>query len=718
MCPWSCGARVEVMRRLITCFFAASLRVFSGEPSEVTLELLRGFDSQLSGAEISSSLAISSFCGPKKKNRIIELWEFRASWAKNGNYSFAPLREKTDGDLSAVLIGATSPNGPDVSMVISLGVIRKEGKWKVAPVEGSFENTGLGFEADLKTRVRDLENWMALERTSEMTNLLRSEMEKFRKKIEDAVSPEVLAGNDAKQVMQDFLTAAGAGKTDSMIVWQGFLERDSLPERDWEMHLKTTRKGMVNRDKQRVWRLLTSQRVMKVIISAGTNKREVRAGNRDQEKADFLVGFLSSYETAPMDERLNPVRFQLNKTDRGWRVSLPAFFAYADQDSRAFRTARNDEFDWEDREAVKKMFGVFEEMNDTIRAKTPESLLESIVVDLEMEDLDSFLQRHYREEKKADKEGEKPADGGGGLLLQGVRIAGKGNPFDDRRSGRYIESVKWWGASLKSANPVSAGVAKLYRDEKIALGILSLSGSGENWKPKYKRVWMRQGISGWMILPGDVGPMLGTYPEEAEEGLRGLSIQFVKDEAKMEEEFLADVLKVVGREDPEGKAASKVEAETLVKEWRRIAKEEDMVALLRISAVRKLPAKPTNLLRDLGFVRKGAAAAISQDKIIGSKFSGRFRGVSMMIDHGGGLDRACPLILVVPTEIGHRVLVDVELPLETNKGVRLLNDERLDSLAKEVSKKDLAAIEELREWHQKVSRPVWQEWKSEHTDKE
>ncbi len=706
------------MRRLITCFFAASLRVFSGEPSEVTLELLRGFDSQLSGAEISSSLAISSFCGPKKKNRIIELWEFRASWAKNGNYSFAPLREKTDGDLSAVLIGATSPNGPDVSMVISLGVIRKEGKWKVAPVEGSFENTGLGFEADLKTRVRDLENWMALERTSEMTNLLRSEMEKFRKKIEDAVSPEVLAGNDAKQVMQDFLTAAGAGKTDSMIVWQGFLERDSLPERDWEMHLKTTRKGMVNRDKQRVWRLLTSQRVMKVIISAGTNKREVRAGNRDQEKADFLVGFLSSYETAPMDERLNPVRFQLNKTDRGWRVSLPAFFAYADQDSRAFRTARNDEFDWEDREAVKKMFGVFEEMNDTIRAKTPESLLESIVVDLEMEDLDSFLQRHYREEKKADKEGEKPADGGGGLLLQGVRIAGKGNPFDDRRSGRYIESVKWWGASLKSANPVSAGVVKLYRDEKIALGILSLSGSGENWKPKYKRVWMRQGISGWMILPGDVGPMLGTYPEEAEEGLRGLSIQFVKDEAKMEEEFLADVLKVVGREDPEGKAASEVEAETLVKEWRRIAKEEDMVALLRISAVRKLPAKPTNLLRDLGFVRKGAAAAISQDKIIGSKFSGRFRGVSMMIDHGGGLDRACPLILVVPTEIGHRVLVDVELPLETNKGVRLLNDERLDSLAKEVSKKDLAAIEELREWHQKVSRPVWQEWKSEHTDKE
>ena len=71
--------------------------------------------------------------------------------------------------------------------------------------------------------------------------------------------------------MQEFLNAAEAGKADAMIVWQGFLERESLPERNWEMNLKATRKGMVNQDKQRVWRLLTSQKVMKVIISNGKN---------------------------------------------------------------------------------------------------------------------------------------------------------------------------------------------------------------------------------------------------------------------------------------------------------------------------------------------------------------------------------------------------------------------------------------------------------------
>jgi hypothetical protein len=363
------------------------------------------------------------------------------------------------------------------------------------------------------------------------------------------------------------------------------------------------------------------------------------------------------------------------------------------------------------------MFQVFEEQNQVVRAKNPEALLKAIVQNLKTQNLDSFLQSHYREEEKAVKEGEKPADGGGDLLQRNIN-GRRGNPFDDRRAGRYILAVKWWGFSLKFADPVSAKVVKLYRHEKIALGVLSFSGSGENWKPKYKQVWMRQDASGWMILPGIVSPMVGTYPEESFEGFRALSEQFVKDEVKMEEEFFADVLKIVGREDPNGKAASEPQAIALVKEWRRIAREEDMMAFLRVSAVRRLPAKPTSLLRDLGFVRKGAASAMSPDQIIGSKAVGRFRGVSMMIDHGGGVDRACPLVLVVPTKTSHCVLVDVELPLETNKGIRLLNDERLDGLAKEVAKEDLASIEELREWHQKVSRPVWDKWKSEQADKE
>ena len=79
MYPRTRGAKVKGVRRIVTFFLAASLRVFSGEPSEVALEFLRGFDGDLSDAEIASDLAISPFCGPKKKDRIVESWGARGS---------------------------------------------------------------------------------------------------------------------------------------------------------------------------------------------------------------------------------------------------------------------------------------------------------------------------------------------------------------------------------------------------------------------------------------------------------------------------------------------------------------------------------------------------------------------------------------------------------------------------------------------------------------
>ena len=101
------------------------------------------------------------------------------------------------------------------------------------------------------------------------------------------------------------------------------------------------------------------------------------------------------------------------------------------------------------------------------------------------------------------------------------------------------------------------------------------------------------------------------------------------------------------------------------------------------------------------------------DQTLGSQAVGRFRGVSLLTDTGRGVDAGFPLYIVVPTPDGHRVLVDIELPLETNKGFRLLNNGRMEELAKEMSKEDLASIEKLREWHQGLSKPVWEKWELE-----
>jgi hypothetical protein len=73
----------------------------------------------------------------------------------------------------------------------------------------------------------------------------------------------------------------------------------------------------------------------------------------------------------------------------------------------------------------------------------------------------------------------------------------------------------------------------------------------------------------------------------------------------------------------------------------------------------------------------------------------------------------CPLFFVVPVEGGFRVLVDIELPLEVNRGISLLNEDRMAELSGALSQEDFAAISELRKWHQKTARPIWEKWNRE-----
>ena len=85
----------------------------------------------------------------------------------------------------------------------------------------------------------------------------------------------------------------------------------------------------------------------------------------------------------------------------------------------------------------------------------------------------------------------------------------------------------------------------------------------------------------------------------------------------------------------------------------------------------------------------------------------------MMVDEGRGLEMSCPLLVVVATESGPRVLVDAELFLETNKAKRMRNEEMLDTIEAEMGKEDFAALQELVAWHEKTARPVWEEWNTQ-----
>ena len=687
-----------------------SLHLSGKEAGQTALALMTDLKDPSSGAEVVGRLGISKFCGPRKRAVIREHWEGRASWVAGEGYSFQLLEEKVEGDLAGVLIGATTPNNPELATVIPLALVRQKEGWKVAPVEGSFENTGIGFAEEVRSEARALEGWMSQTRVRTASALQSAELRKFKEAMDGAVPEEDLRNHGPREALESFIKATEAGDTKAAIVWQGYLERNEFPDVDWQGLLRITRVGIKGRDRQRTWRLLTSQKVMKVVLDDGVEDPFKEGGG------ELLVGFLSAFETGTMNDHLNPVRFAMKKTKAGWRVGLPVFFALANEESRAFRNARNRDFNWEDRSGIRRVFRAFEARHLQIVEEEAKAVVTGVLNDLAAADLTTFLRRHYRydeKKKKEGKDGEQVEEDGPQFLRGRIGRGRGGNEGDKKRLESYLEAVKWWAEVLGDRSQTEAEMSAFFMEDRMALAILSLPSSSDTWKPVYGKLWLRRSDEGWMILPGRESPLWQSFPEEEKKAVAALNERYEVEQERISENFLQDVLKVVALDSSKGEAAGEEEATAIVREWRRVAKTGGMLALLKLSAVRQRPEEAKILLRDVSYLRKGAASAGEPDEILGTQASRRFRAISLGSVIGAGNEMSFPLLIVVPVEGGYRVLVDIELPLETNRGISLLNEDRMEELSEELSEEDFASIKELRKWHQETAGPVWEKWKKE-----
>jgi hypothetical protein len=701
------NANISVMRWIVISFFVASLGLQAGEPSEAVLALLRKIQAGESSKVAPEGLAISPFCGPEKKAVIDDRWSSRVAWLQATDFKLSPHMEKVDDDLAAVLIGARAGSNPEAASVISLGLVKKEGAWKIAPLEGDFDNVGLGFGAGIKSRVRALERWMALEKSKGIGTIRKEQREQFRKSMEGVVDAEKLKLEDPEDVLIEFLEAAHKGETDKLLVWQGILERNQLPERDWDRHIQATRKGVKTQDLRSAWRILRSNKVMKVIVE----------GQGDTEEADYLVIFLSTFRPDPSSQSLNPVRFHLLMTDQGWRIRLPAFFAFDQDDLSVHEEATEEEREQADSRSAREMGYVFEYENDAIRAAEARAVLDGVIGDLKSGNLVAYLQRHFREEEKfEDEDEEEEADDEEEEEFFQNRNGAR-EDIDDRRMERYQEAMGWWGDALGRGETIAANFLKLYREGDLALGVFTLPNDENSWKPRYQELWMAKEEEGWMILPGLPVPFAHSIAPALVEAREKISKQYLQDRPEFQKAHLTSLVQALKLDKPAGEALDEPGALRLVKEWHKVAGQGTMADLTKISAVRSLPKDPDAFLRDLGYLRASASASKTPNVVLGSKASGRFRGVSLEVDAGEGIEPVYPLAIVVPVEGAHRVLTDIEFPLETNRGLRMLNKNRLKGLTKEMKKEDLAAIVELRDWHQNLARPAWDQWNLDHIPK-
>ncbi len=690
----------------VTLLFASSgLR--AAEPSTVALEFLRDLAKEKTLIGIPKELALSPFCGPEKKKVIEASWKRRASWLRRGKFDLSKGREEIKGDLAAVLLVAKSDLAPDQVSVVPLALKQHEGRWQIAPVEGKFDNANLGFAAETKSRSTALERWMATGRVDLAESIRAEELKRFRESMTGVVDPAKLKAEDPEDVLNYFLDAAKNGREKEIMVWLGVLERDELPEVQWKSILEITRRGMKNQDERNVWRLLTSPKVMKVVVQ----------GNADDETASYLIGFLSSFEAGGLHGKTSPIRFSLTMTKGGWRIELPPFFSQADEAQTVHWRAHNAGSDWEDRQLVKEMGLIFEDENEQLPADNPAAMMEEIAADLKKGHLESFLQRHFREseQEEADDDGEdaenddeeeKPMDPALANVLPQFGGFANAARINDRRIKRYEEAVRWWDLTLGDQDRMEVVIEKIYQAEKVALGIIRVPHE-TSAKPVFRHVWMTMDDDEWVIAPGSVEPMRESIHPDLVFEARKLARQQTAAAAEMKEAALKNLLAHLAILNVNGTAPKSEDAVELVKKWRMTLKKESLDALFKKSALVKMPKKPSLFVKDVTALRSGARAAIDPDQVLGSAIEGRLAGVSLLIDDGLGKSYSCPLVLVVPTKEGPRVLADVEFSLETNKAKRLRNEAVLDELEKKMAPTDLISLKKLLEWHNTTARSAW-----------
>ena len=685
------GVRVD-MRWFLLFFFLGSLGLCAGGPSEAALKTLRIFQSEKT-VSLDEVLKISPYCGPSKKKLIERRWNDLSVWLQENNFQLSELDEKVDGDLAVSLVGLIHESNPELTSVLSLSLVKEAEDWLVAPILGSFENTGIGFEASVLARAESLQRWVMKEKVGQLVKLRKSEQERFRESLEGAIAEDILSQQDPEQVLLEFLDAVYSGDVKKVLVWQGALERDELLEWDWEQNVAATHLGMATTREKSAWQLLRSKSVLKVLIDE----------DGDADTAKYLYSFLSVVKPNPRSNDVTAVRFSLKKTSRGWRVKLPAIFAYDHEEEFLHREKSNDESDWEDRNNARKLATFFEAENEALHGDSAEDLLKEVVLDLKAGTLPRFMQRHLRVKSKKRKKDDDDDE----LIVEDEEV------LSARRMQRFLTAVKWWGKTLAGDGVQEPTIEHLIEKEDLALGVLMMPPLPDRWKPELRVVWMGLEDDGWVILPGDPSPSNRTLSPDLVKTHEQILKEYKKWTEQEKEGYLAELKSSIVIADLDGETVEKDVAVELVEKWRKVALNGTVHDVIKLSAVRKAPEKMSLLLDDLNYIRKGVVAASVPDEVLDSKGFGSLCGVSLSIAMGRGVDRGFPMMIVVPTEKGPRVLIDIELSYESNKGVEIMNKDVLDGLSEEMAKGDYEQILAMYDWHQEVAGKSFKKWQVE-----
>ena len=532
----------------------------------------------------------------------------------------APLETaavKLDGGMAGVLVHKNDGFDPASQQVFAIAMVKRGEQWVPAPVPGSFENTGMGYSAELRQRAAALKDWMLRQQVFELANLREQSAQRLRRSIEKSLPVETLRKLDSKQIGGRFIDACMRRNLPEILGLLGGLAAN--PPDDWPSRLNSATAAMRSKEPKRPWRLLVSGNVLKVPVYH----------EEDDGQAQFSIACLDPVGDGarPFMPRIELVHLEISRSGEGlWRVDPPrGFFQEASGDD----DADDDSLDSDMLEAFPgKLTGVCPPAPEPSAREACESLFDLL------------------------RNGDFPS------------LARLIQPVESSVESCIHAAKQWWDLREPGGDRRLVPLA-FKEDGGHAASVCHLFSARSPVRRDLRIFHFTKTPGGWLWMP---------LPDpESEAAMRGWADA---QGAGWQDRLMAGCVELDAL--PESGAPSEADARQVVESWLKAASAGDVEAALRLTARLNTPKSITTVLRNLGYEMTGLGKKDAAPAITGIHRGVIWTAVGVRI--AAADESARPLYPVVTTPAGPRILIEIDLIAAQGRTREFLNRTALERL--------------------------------------
>ena len=563
---------------------------------------------------------------------------------------------KLDDNLAAVLVRKIGGFDPSHLRVFAVALVKRGETWLPAPVLASFENTGVGYAPGLRQRLNALETWMLEQQVIELDTIQQQATERMRSSISAVLPAAELRKLDPDAVGMRFLEACAKRQLPVVLGLLGGLQ-PTLPD-DWTKRLQAAEAATAEPlTIPRPWRLLVAPDVLRTVVQ--------------QESADTTASLAiacldpTGSPGNPAQPQLELVELDLAKSDEGlWQVNPPpAFFPTENS-----KWAEGDELDSiRDEKLLDHYLAILREDIPLQPLPTPAEALKALDKALHTATLQPLI----------------------GILDLG----------GDKKTARLgcARAAGAWGALHDPAcvrHPLALGV---FETDSVAAASFQYFSVREPDRMDVRVFFFGKQADGWHLLAG-LQPA-----EDAEANLLAAKTWAAGEPKRWSETWRKHCLSnsTCLPALAAGNAPPDAEARSLVTSWLSAIRAGNVAEALALTAWLETEVSPARVLRNLGYEINGSRKAKSEAAIIEVARGKTWTTVAVRANNGD--KPSYPIYPVVSTPAGPKLLIDIDLFANPERGREFLNNTALSHLRNHAG---ADATEELRDLFKQQSEAI------------